>query len=76
MNLNDTTAYLAAVRKAAEAMVALSPDAIVSADKTATTLGRLGTFNETEFTALSQPVTATKPGKLPYAVDYRLKLKP
>ncbi|MCA3183595.1 MAG: hypothetical protein INH12_25875 [Cupriavidus sp.] len=76
VNLNDTTAYLAAVRKAAEAMVALSPDAIVSADKTATALGRLGTFNETEFTALSQPVTATKPGKLPYAVDYRLKLKP
>lgn len=76
VDLNDTTAYLAAVRKAAEAMVALSPDAIVSADKTATTLGRLGTFNETEFTALSQPVTASKPGKLPYAVDYRLKLKP
>lgn len=76
VNLNDTADYLAAVHKAAAAMVALSPDAIVSADKTAATLGRLEALNETEFTALSQPVTATKPGKLPYAVDYRLKLKP
>ncbi|WP_257993582.1 ParB/Srx family N-terminal domain-containing protein [Cupriavidus pauculus] len=76
VNLNDTTAYLAAVRKAAEAMVALSPDTIVSADKTAATLGRLSTFNETEFTALSQPVSSSKPGKLPYAVDYRSKLTP
>lgn len=76
VNLNDTTSYLAAVRKAAEAMVALSPDAIVSADKSAATLGRLDTFNETEFTALSQPVGSAKPGKLPYAVDYRTKLKP
>lgn len=76
VNLNDNASYLAAVRKAAEAMVALSPDAIVSGDKTAATLGRLGTFNETEFTALSQPVGSAKPGKLPYAVDYRLKLKP
>lgn len=75
VNLDDTTSYLAAVRKAAEAMVALSPDAPVSNGKTAAQLGRLDAFVESEFTKLSQPVTASSPGKLPYAVDYRLGLK-
>ncbi|WP_237380647.1 ParB/Srx family N-terminal domain-containing protein [Cupriavidus sp. SW-Y-13] len=75
VNLDDTAAYLAAVRTASEAMVALAPEAIVSGDKTAATLGRLSAFGEAEFTKLSQPVGSASPGKLPYAVDYRLKLK-
>lgn len=74
VNVNDTASYLAAVRSAATAMVALAPTAVVSSDKTAATLGRLDAFNETEFTALSQPVGSASPGKLPYAVDYRTKL--
>ncbi|RZT31877.1 ParB/Srx family N-terminal domain-containing protein [Cupriavidus agavae] len=76
VNLDDTASYLAAVRKASEAMVALAPDAIVSGDKTAATLGRLDAFGQTEFDKLSQPVGSASPGKLPYAVDYRGKLKP
>ncbi|MNL64025.1 hypothetical protein D3C87_1882010 [compost metagenome] len=52
-------------------MVALAPDAVVSNGKTAAQLGGLTTLNETEFTALSQPVGSAKPGKLPYAVAYR-----
>lgn len=74
VNLNDTPSYLTAVHAAAEAMVALTPDTVVSNGKTAASLGRLDALNETEFTALSQPLGSAKPGKLPYAVDYRLKL--
>lgn len=73
-NLDDNASYLSAVRAAATAMVALAPDAVVSNGKTAAELGRLDAFNETEFTALSQPVGSAKPGKLPYAVSYRLGL--
>ncbi|WP_420997471.1 ParB/Srx family N-terminal domain-containing protein [Cupriavidus sp. 30B13] len=74
--LNDTASYLSAVRAAAGAMVALQPTDLVSNGKTAAALGGLTVFNETEFTALSQPVTAAKPGKLPYAVAYRATLQP
>jgi len=73
VDLNSEASYLAVVHQAAAAMVALAPDAVVSGGKTAATLGRLDTLNETEFTKLSQPVGSAKPGKLPYAVDYRLK---
>jgi len=76
VNLDDTASYLDAVHRASAAMVALAPDAVVSNAKTAAQLGGLTTLNETEFTALSQPVGSTKPGKLPYAVAYRLGLKP
>ncbi|SFC29092.1 hypothetical protein SAMN05216321_103526 [Cupriavidus sp. OV038] len=76
VNLDDTASYLDAVHRASAAMVALAPDAVVSNGKTAAQLGGLTTLNETEFTALSQPVGSTKPGKLPYAVAYRLGLKP
>lgn len=76
VNLDDNASYLAAVHTAAGAMVTLAPDATVSNGKTAAALGRLETLNETEFTALSQPVGTAKPGKLPYAVAYRLALKP
>ncbi|NYI02189.1 ParB/Srx family N-terminal domain-containing protein [Cupriavidus plantarum] len=75
VNLDNTASYLAAVRTAATAMVALSPDALVSNGKTAAQLGGLTALGESEFTKLSQPVTASSPGKLPYAVDYRLGLK-
>nr|WP_315596250.1 ParB/Srx family N-terminal domain-containing protein [uncultured Cupriavidus sp.] len=74
-DLNSVESYLSAVRAAATAMVALAPTDVVSNGKTAAALGRLATFNETEFTALSQPLGTAKPGKLPYAVDYRTKLK-
>ena len=57
-------------------MVALAADAPVSNGKTAAQLGRLSALGESEFTKLSVPVTEASPGKLPYAVDYRLKLKP
>ena len=72
-NPDDNASYLSACA-AATAMVALAPDAVVSNGKTAAELGRLDAFNETEFTALSQPVGSAKPGKLPYAVSYRLGL--
>ena len=74
-DLNSVDSYLSAVRAAATAMVALAPTDVVSNGKTAVALGRLDAFNETEFTALSQPLGTAKPGKLPYAVDYRAKLK-
>ena len=55
-------------------MVALPPNDPVSNGKTAAALGGLTVFNETEFTALSQPVGSAKPGKLPYAVGYKATL--
>lgn len=73
-DLNSVDSYLSAVRAAGTAMVALAPTDVVSNGKTAAGLGRLDAFSETEFTALSQPLGSTKPGKLPYAVDYRTKL--
>ncbi|WP_254615717.1 ParB/Srx family N-terminal domain-containing protein [Cupriavidus basilensis] len=72
--LDDTTSYLSAVRAAATAMVALAPADPVSSGKTAAALGGLTVLNETEFTALSQPVGSAKPGKLPYAVGYKATL--
>ncbi len=72
--LDDTASYLSAVRAAATAMVALAPADTVSNGKTAAALGGLAAVNETEFTALSQPVGSAKPGKLPYAVGYKATL--
>ncbi|GGC12658.1 hypothetical protein GCM10007205_21970 [Oxalicibacterium flavum] len=66
--------YLKAVEDASNAMVTLQPSDVVSNGFTATQLGGLTSFGSAEFTALSQPLTATKPGKLPYAVDYKVKL--
>ena len=66
--------YLKAVEDASNAMVTLQPSDIVSNGFTAAQLGGLTSFGSAEFTALSQPLSASKPGKLPYAVDYKVKL--
>ncbi|NED86316.1 chromosome partitioning protein ParB, partial [Streptomyces sp. SID11233] len=69
--------YLQAVRDASELMVAADPDEVIADGRTAAELGRLDEWNDGkkpekgEFGKLSQPLTAEKPGKLAFALDYR-----
>lgn len=76
-NLNDLTSYLALVRAASEAMVALPNGFVVSDGRTALQLGKLALWNagaaanKGEFAKLSKPFTDAKPGKIAYALEYR-----
>ena len=78
----DHAAYLATVKKLAQAMTALSDDSVVSDGKTARQLGKLAEWNNSkpemagEFAKQSLPMTAAKPGKLAYVFAYRAALKP
>ncbi len=67
--------YLKAVEDASRAMVALQPTDVVSNGFTAATLGGMTVFDANgELAKLAMPLTDPKPGKLPYAVDYKVKL--
>ncbi|WP_329603402.1 ParB/Srx family N-terminal domain-containing protein [Nocardia seriolae] len=78
-NRSDFAADLAAVRTVSKAQVALGPDAVVSGGKTAGELGVLAAWNDGkaedkgEFTKLALPYSDAKPGKVAYAVEYRLR---
>lgn len=74
----DSASYLAAVRTASQAMSALPGGTVITADgRTAAQLGRLDPWNAGkkptggEFGKLSAPITAAKPSKLAYALDFR-----
>jgi len=68
--LTDATSYLSAIRTAATAMVNVSGDTLIgSSGKTATAMGKLGAFSETEFATLN-----AANGKLAYALAYRATL--
>jgi len=77
-NLNDLTSYLTLVENLSRAMTALGDNDMVSAGKTALSLGKLAAWNagaaktKGEFAKLSKPITDAKPGKLAFAIDYRL----
>ncbi|MEU6443766.1 ParB/Srx family N-terminal domain-containing protein [Streptomyces sp. NPDC047046] len=76
-DLDDPASYLQAVRRASELMVDADPDEVIADGRTAAELGRLDEWNDGkkpekgEFGKLSQPLTAEKPGKLAFALDYR-----
>lgn len=77
-DLNDLSSYLALVKAVSQAMSALDDAALVSGGKTALELGKLTPWNDGaaetagEFGKLSKPFSNSKPGKLAYALDYKL----
>ncbi|MEU0540945.1 ParB/Srx family N-terminal domain-containing protein [Nocardia sp. NPDC005978] len=80
-NRNDPAAYLAAVKTVTEKQVALGAGTVVAAGKTAGELGALAAWNDGkaatkgEFAKLSVPYSEAKPGKIAYAIEYRLRNK-
>lgn len=78
-NRSDLASYLDAVKTVTQKQVALGPNAIVAEGKTAGELGALAAWNDGsaedkgEFSKLSKPYSDSKPGKLAYAVEYRLR---
>jgi hypothetical protein len=71
---NDLASYLAAVDTFTHAQVALPPAATVAGGFTAADLDALATWNTSEFAKLSKPYSDPKPGKLAYALEYKLGL--
>ena len=69
--LNEFSPYLTLVGNVAKAMVALPGDAKITDTLDANALGRLDAFGEKAFEALSQPLSAPKPGKLAIALEYK-----
>ena len=69
VDTSDTTAYMAAIKTASQAMVALKATDIVSGGVTAQTLGWTGVFSQA---ALDDLVTPT--GKLTYSIAYKKSL--
>lgn len=69
VDTSDTTAYMAAIRTASQAMVALKATDIVSGTATAQSLGWTGVFSQA---ALDDLVTPT--GKLTYSIAYKKSL--
>jgi len=74
-NLNDATSYLSAIQAAVNLMVATpGTTPIGSSGQTATQMGKLSSFVQSDIDALNTAVTAAKPGKLAYALSYRASL--
>ena len=69
VDTSDTTAYMAAIKTASQAMVALKAGDIVSGTATAQSLGWTGVFSQA---ALDDLVTPT--GKLTYSIAYKKSL--
>jgi hypothetical protein len=81
-NLTDLESYLALVKMVSMEMTSLRDTTFVRSHLTAGQLGKLSAWNaglpETagEFAKLSKPITASKPGKVAYAIDYKASLAP
>jgi hypothetical protein len=79
-NLTDQAQYLALVRAVSEAQAALADADVVSDGFTAAQLSKLAAWNAGaadtagEFAKLSQPFSASKPGKIAYMLEYRKTL--
>ncbi|MGW2054635.1 ParB/Srx family N-terminal domain-containing protein [Streptomyces sp. NPDC001840] len=79
-DLSSPAPYLAAVRKASEAMSATPGDTVIADGRTADELGRMAEWNNGkkptggEFGKLSVPISDDKPGKLAYALDFRSRV--
>lgn len=69
-DLTDATSYLALLRNVGEAMIALPADADISG-RTAAELGKLNSFGQRDFDALTAPLDSPKPGKLTYSLAYK-----
>jgi hypothetical protein len=79
-NQNDAASYLDAVKKLSVAQTSLPSNTVIDSGFTAADLGVLPLWNagaaETagEFAKLSKPYSDAKPGKIAYAMQYKLSL--
>jgi hypothetical protein len=79
-NQDDAASYLDAVKKVSTAQTALPGATVIDSGWTATELGALTLWNDGaaetagEFAKLSKPYTDAKPGKIAYALAYKLTL--
>jgi len=79
-NQNDAASYLDAVKRLSVAQTSLPSDTLIDGGFTAAQLGVLPLWNagaaETagEFAKLSKPYSDAKPGKIAYALQYKLSL--
>lgn len=77
---NNLASYLSTVESVSRAQVAAPKDAVINSGRTAAELGALGAWNDGksatkgEFGKLSAPYSDDKPGKLAYALQYKLGL--
>lgn len=75
---NDLAGYLATVKSLTQAMTALPKSTVVDSGFTASDLSALDAWNagkaadKGEFDKLSKPYSDAKPGKLAYALEYKL----
>ncbi|QUR65737.1 ParB/Srx family N-terminal domain-containing protein [Mycobacterium spongiae] len=70
-DLDQLASYLSLVGNFARAIVALPPDTVIAAERTAADLGKMDSFGQQAFDGLGQPVDSAKPGKLAYAIAYK-----
>lgn len=77
---NNLTSYLSTVEAVSRAQVAAPKDAVIDSGRTAAELGALNAWNDGkaagkgEFGKLSAPYSDDKPGKLAYALQYKMGL--
>ncbi|MDJ0395019.1 ParB/Srx family N-terminal domain-containing protein [Rhodococcus sp. G-MC3] len=77
---NNLGSYLSTVESVSRAQVAAPKDAVINSGRTAAELGALDAWNDGksattgEFGKLSAPYSDDKPGKLAYALQYKLGL--
>lgn len=69
--LTELTSYHTLVGNVGKAMVALSDSTEIAGGQDARALGKLESFGQKAFDALTQPVDSAKPGKLAYAIAYK-----
>lgn len=69
--LTDFASYLTLIGNVGKAIVAMPDNAEVADGRDAHALGKLDTFGEEAFQAVSQPYDSPKPGKLAYSIEYK-----
>lgn len=72
--LTEMASYQSLIGNVGRAMVALPDTAEIANGQNAKALGKLETFGQKAFDALSAPVGSEKPGKLAYAIAYKASL--
>jgi hypothetical protein len=72
--LTEMASYQTLIGNVGRAMVALPDTTEIANGQNAKALGKLETFGQKAFDALSAPVDSEKPGKLAYAIAYKATL--
>ena len=72
--LTELASYQSLIGNVGRAMVALPDTAEIANGQDAKALGKLETFGQKAFDALTAPVGSEKPGKLAYAIAYKATL--